>query len=367
MVAAVVWAVTPGGHDTRPVESRSFLSALAPYKVVLTNPQSYLCGFAARLLFLPTTIGDMIWGVPFLREGLGVGYTEAVNRATMVPLGWVIGCPLLGYIADRIGRRKPVLIGGALVMLAAAATIVYLPGPGATLRARLVLGIGSGAAMIPYSIIKEVNPDTVKGSATGAINFLVFTFSALLAPAYGWLLNHLSGGGTRTLGMFQEASVVGMIAIILAIVLACFLRETGSARDAQPGGQPMSDRHHDMSPAVDMTRRQVAGPTRSVHPVYVDHLPPCNQACPAGEDIQGWLSLAQDGKFRQAWERLIRDNPLPAVHGRVCYHPCESACNRGRAGHQPSASTRSSVSWATRPPRRAGPSRTTHRSAASAC
>ncbi len=84
----------------------------------------------------------------------------------------------------------------------------------------------------------------------------------------------------------------------------------------------------DMSPVVDMTRRQMVGPTRNSHPVYVDHLPPCNDACPAGEDIQGWLSLAQDGKFRQAWEHLIQENPMPAVHGRVCYHPCESGCNR---------------------------------------
>jgi formate dehydrogenase (NADP+) beta subunit len=91
----------------------------------------------------------------------------------------------------------------------------------------------------------------------------------------------------------------------------------------------MSDRHHDMSPLVDMTRLRVAGPARSNHPIYVDLLPPCNNACPAGEDIQGWLGLAQAGKFREAWERLVRDNPLPAVHGRVCYHPCETACNRG--------------------------------------
>jgi formate dehydrogenase beta subunit len=84
----------------------------------------------------------------------------------------------------------------------------------------------------------------------------------------------------------------------------------------------------DMSPLVDMTRRQETGPVRSARPVYVDLLPPCNNACPAGEDIQGWLGLAQAGKFHAAWQRLIRDNPLPAVHGRVCYHPCESACNR---------------------------------------
>ena len=91
----------------------------------------------------------------------------------------------------------------------------------------------------------------------------------------------------------------------------------------------MSDRHHDMSPLVDMTRRRASGPVRSAHPVYVDLLPPCNNVCPAGEDIQAWLALAQAGKYREAWETLVRDNPMPAVHGRVCYHPCESACNRG--------------------------------------
>jgi formate dehydrogenase beta subunit len=90
----------------------------------------------------------------------------------------------------------------------------------------------------------------------------------------------------------------------------------------------MSDHHPDMSPPIDMTRRRVTGPARAAHPTYVDLLPPCNGACPAGEDIQGWLALAQAGKERKAWEHLVRDNPMPSVHGRVCYHPCETSCNR---------------------------------------
>ncbi len=65
-----------------------------------------------------------------------------------------------------------------------------------------------------------------------------------------------------------------------------------------------------------------------MRPVYVDRLPPCNQACPAGENVQAWLAEAQSGRYRRAWEIIVRDNPLPAVHGRVCYHPCEDACNR---------------------------------------
>ena len=65
-----------------------------------------------------------------------------------------------------------------------------------------------------------------------------------------------------------------------------------------------------------------------MRPLYVDRLPPCNHACPAGENVQAWLGAAQAGRYRDAWEILVRDNPMPAVHGRVCYHPCEDSCNR---------------------------------------
>ena len=90
----------------------------------------------------------------------------------------------------------------------------------------------------------------------------------------------------------------------------------------------MISKPNDMTPVVDLTHGKGVGPVRYRHPSYVDLLPPCNNACPAGENIQGWLDLAQAGKYRAAWEMLVRDNPMPAVHGRVCYHPCESACNR---------------------------------------
>ena len=83
---------------------------------------------------------------------------------------------------------------------------------------------------------------------------------------------------------------------------------------------------------ADATRTRPAAlgtsPVRQQLPHWIDHLPPCNAACPAGENVQAWLGLAQAGKYRAAWEVLVRDNPLPAVHGRVCYHPCETNCNR---------------------------------------
>jgi NADPH-dependent glutamate synthase beta subunit-like oxidoreductase len=91
----------------------------------------------------------------------------------------------------------------------------------------------------------------------------------------------------------------------------------------------MSAKASDMTPVVDLTHSKGTGPVRLRRPIYVDLQAPCNHACPAGENIQAWLDLAQAGRYRQAWEMLVRDNPMPAVHGRVCYHPCENACNRG--------------------------------------
>jgi 2-oxoacid:acceptor oxidoreductase delta subunit (pyruvate/2-ketoisovalerate family) len=72
------------------------------------------------------------------------------------------------------------------------------------------------------------------------------------------------------------------------------------------------------------------GSWRTARPVYLDRLPPCNNQCPAGEDIQGWLFHAESGNYEAAWRHLTRDNPFAAIMGRVCYHTCESACNRGK-------------------------------------
>ncbi|MCX7176945.1 MAG: NAD(P)-binding protein [Proteobacteria bacterium] len=72
------------------------------------------------------------------------------------------------------------------------------------------------------------------------------------------------------------------------------------------------------------------GSWRTNRPVYVDRLPPCNATCPAGENIQGWLPHAESGDYEQAWRALVENNPLPAIMGRACYHPCEGACNRNR-------------------------------------
>src|SRR5437016_5132306 len=126
--------------------SSAFAALLRSLGKVFRNPQSILCGFISGLLFIPTTILGMTWGVRFLQEARGREYEAAVTLAAAVPLGWMIGCPLLGFVSDRLGRRKPVILGGSLVMLGVLAWVLF--GDPAVLRGHAVgilLGVASGA------------------------------------------------------------------------------------------------------------------------------------------------------------------------------------------------------------------------------
>ena len=236
-IGVLLYIATPKEQLGPHAQEGGFGSLLEPYKIVFTNPQSYLCGIVAGLLFAPTTIGDMIWGVASFQKDLQFTYHNAVVIASMVPLGWVFGCPLLGWLSDRIGKRKPVIIGSAAFMILAACQIAFKPLPIPAHVAMFLFGVGSGAAMIPYSVIKEVNPDSVKGSATGGINFLVFGITAFLGPVYA---NHVGKGIGTSANLhlhFQHGAIFWIACCAAAIVVSFFLRETGRAAHPQPASK----------------------------------------------------------------------------------------------------------------------------------
>jgi MFS family permease len=218
-------------RERRPDEGKRNVGlrpALSAMGTVFVNPQSLLCGLIAGLLFIPTTIFDMVWGVRFLQEAHDLPYDVAVLRSAAVPFGWIIGCPLLGWLTDRLGRRKPVIIGAAIALLACLAMILYGP-PGLMPPYTLALltGIASGAAMIPYTIIKEANRPEHSGTATGVINFINFSLTALLGPLFASRLMAASSGAEREAAHYQSTFTPLMYGVILAILLTLLLRETG--------------------------------------------------------------------------------------------------------------------------------------------
>jgi MFS family permease len=229
-ISGVLFFLLP---DSKPSNQRDdwLTSAGRAMVLVFRNPQSILCGMIAGLLFIPTTIFDMVWGVRYLQDARGLEYAEAVIRSSTVPLGWIIGCPVLGFLSDRIGRRKPVIAVSAVVLLASLAWILYGPTdvfPPYVLG--IVAGFVSGAAMLPYTVIKEANPPQFSGTATGVVNFLNFTFSALLGPVFSASLTRASGGAqVMDLGHYQSAFHPLLYGVGLAFALTFLLKETGPA------------------------------------------------------------------------------------------------------------------------------------------
>jgi MFS family permease len=228
-VAVGLVLITP--QQTRPPVTAPRQSLLAPYRIVLRNPQSYFCGLVSGLLFAPTTIGAMTWGVAFLEADRHFSYGNAVLAASAVPFGWAFGCPLMGWAADAIRLRKPVLFAGMALMAVAVAQLSFLPNLLPAAVTLFIFGIASGVAMIPYSIIKEANPDNVKGSATGAINFIVFGVTAGLGPVFASLFAKTLSIG-NPVAHFQDAGSFWLAGIILAALIAILLRETGSGHVA---------------------------------------------------------------------------------------------------------------------------------------
>lgn len=229
-VGVFILYITPQDKTELTIKKAQKGGLLSPYKIVFSNSQSYLSGAISGLLFAPTTIFAMTWGVAFFQKDRMMDFESATLVSACVALGWAVGCPLMGWIADQIGRRKPVLITGALLMISNLLQLLYYPEIYPAYISTFLLGVASGAAMIPYSIIKESNPDSVKGSATGAINFLTFGVTSLLGPLFGNLYGNTLGTAVDKESHFQSAGLFWVIGIGIAIVFALLLKETGKKK-----------------------------------------------------------------------------------------------------------------------------------------
>jgi MFS family permease len=187
----------------------------------------------SKLLFIPTMI-RYDWGVRHLQEAHGRSMVGSTAPAAVPSVG---SAAAVGLISDRIGRQT--------VTTSALARLRVWPGSSTEdgdfppYPVGIVAGIASGAAMLPYTVIKEANPPQFGGTATGVINFLNFTFSALLGPVFSWILYSVSGGSSQMkLEHYQSTFVSLLYGVAIAVMLTLLLKETGpAARTISPAAR----------------------------------------------------------------------------------------------------------------------------------
>jgi MFS family permease len=210
------------------------LSVLAGIRGVLRYPNTVLLFLIPGGVVGPVLAFSGLWGVPFLVTHYGLNPTRAAALTTTLLVAWAVGGPILGWLSDRTGRRKPLYIGGCAAALACWGLMVYIPGlPMAALVTLLIVaGLSSGCMIISFAFVKESVPAHLSGTVTGMTNMGVMMGPMLLQPAIGWVLDQNWQGGLEdgirvySLEAYQAGFGLMVIWAALSVVFLLFSRET---------------------------------------------------------------------------------------------------------------------------------------------
>ncbi len=243
-LGAVIWRVVrdhPHEKGYADLVSRAPAADTGPRAGILADIRSVLgyrntlllSGISGGMVGCILTFGGL-WGVPYLTTHYGMPTARAAALTSALLLAWGIGGPCFGWLSDRLGRRKPLYILGAVIALSGWSVIVFFPGlPQSALTVLLLLtGLSSGAMTVSFAFAKESVPGRLAGTASGVVNMGTMMGPMLLQPAIGWVLDHRWEGaladGVRLYS--ARAYQTGFSLIIasgaLALVLLIFTRET---------------------------------------------------------------------------------------------------------------------------------------------
>lgn len=201
---------------------------------VLRNPQTWLIAGAGLGTTAPLLGFAGLWGVPYLAVTHGLDRTAAAGVTSTLFIGWGLGAPVLGWLSDRIGLRRPPFVAGLAICASAVAALVYLPGlpVPAVIALCFVCGFGGSAQIVGFAAVREHNGAGVSGAAIGFVNAAVTGGGALYQPLLGWLLDlNWSGemaAGARVYDLAAYQAAFGVLVAAIAGGLACTLamRET---------------------------------------------------------------------------------------------------------------------------------------------
>ena len=185
-----------------------------------------------------------LWGVPLMRDVFGLDRTAASAYTTAALAGFALGCFLMGWLSDHLGRRKPVIVGACVLSVLAWLALILLPwGPGWTgLALYALLGLNAGGFVVGYAAAKEVVSPGVAGMAIALVNTGLFLGAAIMQPAFGWVLD-LTWDGTLVDGVRRYAQAdyrnglwLSAGFALMALVAALSLRETRCRNLTLPSG-----------------------------------------------------------------------------------------------------------------------------------
>ena len=241
VLSALIWLIVrdrpPGeavtGAAPAKSESDSRPSVFAGLGGVTTLPANWLLAIFGGLVSAPLLAFGGLWGVPYLMRVYGASRPGAALAVSLMLVGWAVGSPLIGWLSDRMGKRRAPMIVGAAIALVALLAVLYVPGlPLPALGALLFLsGAGSASMVICYALAREINPAQAVGTAYGFVNMVVVGSGAVFLPIIGWLLDRNWDGameaGARVYSQtaYDAAFVVLPGSLAVGLVVGLLVRE----------------------------------------------------------------------------------------------------------------------------------------------
>ncbi|WP_342227614.1 MFS transporter [Rickettsiella endosymbiont of Rhagonycha lignosa] len=210
------------------------ISVIKSISLSLQNKQNTLAGIYTCLLNLPIILLGALWGTLYLTQVHHLEKTRASLVATMIFLGTIIGSPLLGWFSDFIGRRRLLMIIGAMFSLLVLLIIMFTPVLHyyTLLILFLLLGFFTSTQIISYPLIAESNPRHLTGTSTSLASILIMGGGAVFQPLFGWLIDlhwdqtFLQGAPFYSPGNYRYGMAIMPIAFLVSLLAACCLRET---------------------------------------------------------------------------------------------------------------------------------------------
>lgn len=233
LLAIVLWLLVRDGRSsqTQPPPDHSLAKAL---RLVLGNRQTYLIGFYSLLMAAPMLAFAGLWGVPYLMQVHGLSRPEAAFTTSAMMVAWGVASPLTGWMSDRLGRRRPALIGAAAGSLALTVAALYAPGLSVGLRQVLLAGVGACASgfVLSFATGRENSPAWASGAALGVVNTVSMSSGAIFQPLIGWLLDLnwegalVAGGRVYPAAAWDAAFLALPACQAAALAVALMARET---------------------------------------------------------------------------------------------------------------------------------------------